>query len=46
YEWVGIHLFQAITPGALGSLLCAIAYMLVCWLLGYLMDRRGIVVKL
>jgi predicted acyltransferase len=46
YEWVGIHVFQAVTPGALGSLLCAIAYMLVCWLLGYAMDRRGIVVKL
>jgi predicted acyltransferase len=46
YGWVGIHVFQALTPGALGSLLCAIAYMLVCWLLGYVMDRRGIVVKL
>ena len=46
YTWVGIHVFQALTPGALGSLLCAIAYMLVCWLLGYVMDRRGVVVKL
>lgn len=46
YGWVGIHVFQAVAPGALGSLLCAIAYMLVCWLLGYVMDRRGIVVKL
>jgi len=46
YGWVGIHIFQAMAPGALGSLLCAIAYMLVCWLLGYVMDRRGIVVKL
>ncbi|USQ97997.1 acyltransferase family protein [Caulobacter sp. RL271] len=46
YGWIGIHVFQALTPGALGSLLCAIAYMLVCWLLGYVMDRRGIVVKL
>jgi predicted acyltransferase len=45
YEWAG-GLFQAIAPGALGSLLCAIAYMLTCWLLGYLMDRRGLVVKL
>ena len=46
YGWVGIHVFQAMAPGALGSLLCAIAYMLVCWLLGYVMERRGIVVKL
>jgi predicted acyltransferase len=46
YEWVGVNLFQALVPGALGSLLCAVAYMLVCWLLGYVMDRRNIVVKL
>lgn len=46
YEWVGVTVFQALAPGALGSLLCAIAYMLVCWLLGYVMDRRGVVVKL
>ena len=46
YGWIGIHIFQALVPGALGSLLCATAYMLVCWLLGYVMDRKGIVVKL
>ncbi len=45
YEWIG-GLFQALAPGPPGSLLCAIAYTLVCWLLGYLLDRRGIVVKL
>jgi predicted acyltransferase len=46
YAWIGKSVFQALTPGALGSLLCAVAYMLVCWLLGYVMDRRGVVVKL
>ncbi|WP_372784410.1 acyltransferase family protein [Phenylobacterium sp.] len=46
YDWIGANLFQALVPGALGSLLCAIAYMLVCWLLGYVLDRRDIVVKL
>ncbi|PIC00965.1 acyltransferase family protein [Caulobacter sp. X] len=46
YKWIGVNIFQAMAPGAIGSLLCAIAYMLVCWLLGYVMDRRGIVVKL
>jgi predicted acyltransferase len=46
YEWVGVNIFQAMAPGAFGSLLCAVAYMLVCWLLGYVMARRGIVVKL
>jgi predicted acyltransferase len=46
YDWIGVHLFQAMAPGPFGALLCAVAYMLVCWSLGYLMDRRGIVVKL
>ena len=45
YDWIGLNLFQALAPGALGSLLCATAYMLVCWLLGYVLDRRNIVVS-
>jgi predicted acyltransferase len=46
YDWVGIHLFQAILPGAIGSLVCAIVYMLACWLLGWWMDRKNIIIKL
>jgi len=46
YDWVGESLFQAIVPGPVGSLLCAIAYTLACWLLGYALDRARIVVKL
>jgi len=45
YDWVGIELFQRVAPGALGSLLCAIAYALVCWGVGWLLDRKGIIVK-
>ncbi|MBS0361745.1 MAG: DUF1624 domain-containing protein [Proteobacteria bacterium] len=46
YDWVGERVFQTMAPGPLGTLLCAVAYTFVCWLLGWLMDRRGIVVKL
>jgi predicted acyltransferase len=46
YDWIGASVFQALAPGPLGSLLCAIAYMLVCWLLGYALDRRGVVIRL
>ncbi|MGZ6017192.1 MAG: acyltransferase family protein [Phenylobacterium sp.] len=46
YDWVGVNLFQAAIPGALGSLICAIAYALVCWLLGWALDRLNIIVKL
>lgn len=46
YDWVGATPFQAAVPGPLGSLLCATAYMLACWVLGYILDRRGIILRL
>ena len=45
YAWVGIMLFQRIAPGAVGSLLCALAYTMVCWGVGWLLDRKGIIIK-
>ena len=45
YAWVGIELFQRIAPGPVGSLLCAIAYTLLCWVVGALLDRKGIIIK-
>jgi predicted acyltransferase len=46
YDGIGADLFQAAAPGPIGSLLCAVAYTLVCWLLGYILDRRRIVIRL
>ncbi|UDF05712.1 acyltransferase family protein [Asticcacaulis sp. AND118] len=46
YDLIGLHLFQTPLTGSLGALACAIVYMLVCWALGWWMDRRGIIVKL
>ena len=45
-DWIGIRIFQRLAPGALGSLLAAVAYTMVCWLVGYVMDRRRIYVRL
>ena len=45
YSWVGIELFQRVAPGAIGSLLCALAYALLCWAVGWLLDRKGIIIK-
>ena len=45
YDWAGIALFQAVAPGAVGSLLCALAYALLCWGVGWLLDRKGIFIK-
>ncbi|WP_434212310.1 acyltransferase family protein [[Pseudomonas] boreopolis] len=46
YDWFGIALFQRIAPGPSGSLLCALAYTLLCWALAWWMDRRRIYVRL
>ncbi|MET3826267.1 putative acyltransferase [Sphingomonas sp. PvP055] len=45
YGWVGIEIFQRIAPGALGSLACALAYTMLCWAVGWWMDRKGLVLK-
>lgn len=45
YDWIGITVFQQIAPGSLGSLLCALFYTLVCWAVGWWMDRKGIILK-
>lgn len=45
YGWVGIELFQRVAPGALGSLLCAFAYTMLCWAVGWWMDRKGLILK-
>ncbi|ARK12466.1 heparan-alpha-glucosaminide N-acetyltransferase domain-containing protein [Fibrella sp. ES10-3-2-2] len=44
-SWIGIHLFQSIAPGPLGSLLFALAFMLLCWSVGWALDRRRIYVR-
>ncbi|MBS1509638.1 MAG: DUF1624 domain-containing protein [Bacteroidetes bacterium] len=44
YQWIYNNLFQ-FTGNYLGSLLFAITYMLVCWLVGYMLDKRKIYVR-
>ena len=46
YQWIGIHLFQAVAPGALGTLLCGLAYTMLCWLFGYILYRKRIFIRL
>ena len=42
WGWFGMHVMQAVAPGPLGSLLTAILYMLLCWLVGLWLYRRNI----
>jgi len=37
--------FQMIAPGPIGSLLFAISFMLVCWLIGYILDKKKIYIR-
>ena len=45
YSWINVNFYQAIAPGPVGSLLFALSFMLVCWLVGYLLDRRKIYIR-
>jgi predicted acyltransferase len=45
YEWINNVFFQVIAPGALGSFLFAIVYMLLCWAVGWWLNKRKIYVR-
>lgn len=45
YGWVGVAVFQRLVPGSAGSLLCALAYTMTCWAVGWWMDRKGLILK-
>jgi predicted acyltransferase len=42
---IGKGFFQSIVPGPSGSLLFAISFMLMCWLIGLWMDKKHIYIK-
>jgi len=44
-EWINHVFFQVIAPGAIGSLLFAICYMLVCWCFGKILDKNKIYLR-
>ena len=44
FRWIYIHIFSY-AGGYLGSLLFAVGYMLLCWTVGYWLDKRKIYVK-
>lgn len=45
FNWVNNVLFQVIAPGAIGSFLFAICYMLICWSVGWWLNRRRIYIR-
>jgi predicted acyltransferase len=45
YNWINTNFYQVIIPGAIGSLLFAISYMLICWFVGYLLDKKKVYIR-
>lgn len=45
YAWLYRHLFTGWAPPRLASLLFAVSFMLLCWLIAYAMDKRKIYIK-
>lgn len=46
YGWINQAFFQWIAPGAVGSLLFALSYMLLCWSVGWWLNRKKIYIKI
>jgi len=46
FEWVSERIFQSIFPGSFGAFVTAIVFMLVCWSLGWWLNKKRIYIKL
>ena len=45
-DWINEVFFQKIAPGPFGSLLFAICFTLLCWSIGWLMDKKKIYIRI
>src|SRR5688572_20270552 len=45
HSWLNTVFFQVIAPGAIGSLLFAVCYMLFCWAIGWWLDKKQVYIK-
>lgn len=45
YSKINTVFFQAVAPGAIGSLLFAVCYMLLCWGVGWWLNKRKIYIR-
>jgi predicted acyltransferase len=45
-DWVNAVFFQRLMPGPLGSLLFALAFTLLCWVMAWWLDRKKIYLRL
>jgi predicted acyltransferase len=46
YGWINKVFYQVIFPGALGTLMFALTFMILCWAVGYIMDKKKLYIKI
>ncbi|GGF67893.1 acyltransferase family protein [Wenyingzhuangia marina] len=46
FEWVSERIFQQIFPGSFGAFVTAIVFMMVCWSIGWYLDKKRIYIKI
>ena len=46
FEWVSERVFQQIFPGSFGAFVTAIVFMMVCWSIGWYLDKKRIYIKI
>jgi predicted acyltransferase len=46
YTWVNQVFFQAAFPGPFGTLVFAVCYMLLCWSVGWWLDKKKVYIKI
>ncbi|MFG6686035.1 acyltransferase family protein [Mariniflexile sp. HNIBRBA6329] len=46
FEWVSERIFQNVFPGSFGSFVTAIVFMLLCWSLGWWLNKKRIYIKI
>lgn len=46
FEWASERIFQEIFPGSFGALITAVAFMMLCWFLGWYLDKKRIYIKI
>ena len=46
FEWISENIFQNIFPGSFGSFVTAIAFTMLCWGVGWWLNKRRIYIKI
>ncbi|MUP36779.1 acyltransferase family protein [Labilibaculum euxinus] len=46
FEWVSERIFQMVFPGSFGAFITALAFMFLCWYLGWWLNRKRIYIKI